>query len=676
MSKEVLAGIKHYYIDNKLSQDVLLQRINHNYTVGFEAEIAIDISKINKKLTSDETLARQKAYETYEARVPFEEYKSYGDSVLKLRDYLGKQRKYTTLPLKSFVKLYNLTPIHGWVDINSPNLISKNLPKEYDGFYIKEFNYKEKLKKYKKEIDSKILKNKRALNNLTKKLINTDRLILKEDIAELIESKKENIAHLENNKNNSNNFIWHIKLEDLTANKVNANTLQYFKYNEEKLNNDINKMQRHYYEREREKFFANNYEDYLYHYPSDIPEKFIDIWAGPTAEYRMHRYSSDFYIENFILDTYNKFTNDSITLRDNNYTKTSITSDESIKPEGIEIVSPIFKSINEAWDWCSKLFDYIDHYDALSTNETTGFHINIGTWHGEQRDNFDVLKLLLILDDENVVKLFSRIGNEYVYTVRDIIGRILNSSDYHGIEKESKTDAIYLKKFIQKINHIIISRAEHYDVASFTKFKNRGYIEFRATGNANYHKRRKEIRSALIKFIKACEAAADPKILRREYLEKLYKVFFKQKPSVLYASPSLNIVEYQIRKLGLQSFIENNPSDTINYVDNILMALINDQSGNKIVIPLIMLKALRYYVKETLGDKYNREMPYIAERLDITGRYGSLVIPPWFDYILDGKESSLKKAMPWTTKTVGQYLANIKNKNIRAKKLLMKNRVN
>lgn len=209
--------------------------------------------------------------------------------------------------------------------------------------------------------------------------------------------------------------------------------------------------------------------------------------------------------------------------------------DISIKPAGAELVSPPLP-VEEA---ISAMYDVLDQIDGkeLFTNNSTGLHINVSV---PEPDQIDLLKLLLFMGEGYVLDMFNRKGNKYTKPLLDEVVKYL------------KTREGDINKTIDAINAFMVENAHHYRTIDINKLA-KGYLEFRAGGNAGYEDKGKDIEDLIRRYVRIITLASDPDAEREAYLKKLYQVMTK---------PNYEDTPWQ--EIGLQSgseFYEKIKSD-------------------------------------------------------------------------------------------------------------------
>lgn len=193
------------------------------------------------------------------------------------------------------------------------------------------------------------------------------------------------------------------------------------------------------------------------------------------------------------------------------------TDDESLPGMGVEVISPVIKSYDEAVEILKEVLKIIDK--NFDTNNKCGLHINVGKpeWY-EDYGNLDLLKLLIIIDEHYILNKFNRKNNEFAEPIlKDFAG---NFAEINGNIK-NKNGFI---KFIRTMNDAIIRQAEHTRIMDFGKLKNYGYIELRAVGNYDYQTEFTEVKSILDRFLLALDVASDPNSHKEVYLKKLFNL--------------------------------------------------------------------------------------------------------------------------------------------------------
>jgi len=235
-----------------------------------------------------------------------------------------------------------------------------------------------------------------------------------------------------------------------------------------------------------------------------------------------------------------------------------MTYDDSIKGDGhgLEIISPpelLEKGVADL----KKVLEWIRTEEKLSTNGTTGLHLNLS--FGDRRTkNIDPLKLMLFLGEKYLSELFPReleidksndpFGN-FKGHVRQILPELArhlhNSMKFAWYDKDQEKMSLtteYVSKWIEEAKKAITPDKDPYSGSgglggtdhevrhskSFTvalvKLIRKGYIEFRVTGGDKYEERLDEILQTLGRYIRVMDVASDPNAYRQEYLKKAAKL--------------------------------------------------------------------------------------------------------------------------------------------------------
>lgn len=198
------------------------------------------------------------------------------------------------------------------------------------------------------------------------------------------------------------------------------------------------------------------------------------------------------------------------------YETWKITHDDSIKDDegtdylsgmkgyGLEIVSPPLL-LDRAFEQLAKVLTWCDR-NEIKTNETTGLHINISL---PDMKALDPLKLVLFMGDKHVLQKFNRLANSFTRSQQQ---NVIDSVQATGKPPKNADELMALareglkhstKWFSVNLGHLPT------------------YLEFRAIGGADYHKRLPEIKDTLGRWLTAIELAVDPDKERQLYLKKI-----------------------------------------------------------------------------------------------------------------------------------------------------------
>lgn len=247
-------------------------------------------------------------------------------------------------------------------------------------------------------------------------------------------------------------------------------------------------------------------EDYYYEYEQEqMDEAYREYLANIE-----HKASS----MNHIQETMSKALRTEVVVGSNDYSQWTLVKDSSISPSGAELRSPIL-SHHDAINALRTVFNTIRQDSEMETNDSTGLHVNIGTFSKEEVAQLDVLKFSLLIGEDHVLSMFDRGGNDYTEPHIEHVLQYLKQSGNVDIK-----DYNYA---IETINKWIIRQGAKYRFANVSKLRD-GYIEIRAPGGEDYHRKFDEVSESINRVMKFLEIAMDPTAYRKEYLSKLYKL--------------------------------------------------------------------------------------------------------------------------------------------------------
>jgi Putative amidoligase enzyme len=199
----------------------------------------------------------------------------------------------------------------------------------------------------------------------------------------------------------------------------------------------------------------------------------------------------------------------------------SMVGDSSIEPDhpdselGLELVSPPMP-VAEAVDKLHMVFEYMTQ-KGYYTNETTGFHVGVSYESAATTKKADPLKLILLLGEPYVMKMFERETNSYAMShlsqlVKDVAAAMRRdqTSFAPGTPVQELLSAVRKK----------LTREKRYSV-NLLKQAQHGYFEFRIMGNRDYHKRWQQVKTNILRYGFVLRAALDPQAYKREYLREL-----------------------------------------------------------------------------------------------------------------------------------------------------------
>lgn len=184
-------------------------------------------------------------------------------------------------------------------------------------------------------------------------------------------------------------------------------------------------------------------------------------------------------------------------------------SDDSGEQEGfgVEIVSPPLKP-SKALEELKLVLGVLEKYD-IETNESTGIHVNISL---NGIETIDPLKLVLFMGESYVLKLFNREDNTYT---RSQYSAILNSINHDGVLPSSATE------LMKQAKQAVRNTGKYFSV---NLLHLPHYLEFRAAGGQDYHKRYDEIKDLTGRWLSSVEIASNPEMYKNEYMKKVAKL--------------------------------------------------------------------------------------------------------------------------------------------------------
>lgn len=200
----------------------------------------------------------------------------------------------------------------------------------------------------------------------------------------------------------------------------------------------------------------------------------------------------------------------------------SLVPDRSIKTQdpthefGMELVSPPLPlaenliNLKNVFMWMQDA-----HHE---TNSSTGLHINVSV-QGLSDANLDKLKLLLLLDEQQVQRLFDRLLNSYTWNHVNILQQAISQA------KQQQQPWTQIRQF-SRIKYILNASIDlnKYRTVNFSKLQH-GYLEFRIMGNQDYHKRFETVRSVVLRYALVLLSALDPNAFVSEYNQALARMF-------------------------------------------------------------------------------------------------------------------------------------------------------
>ena len=255
-----------------------------------------------------------------------------------------------------------------------------------------------------------------------------------------------------------------------------------------------------------------------------------DIVENYEIEWPYYRSIVDF---NAIGDSYSKAVNKPVNVsnryhgaprREGQY---SLEPDSSIettteKDEGLEFVSPplplgeMLSDLEKTITWSKS--------NGCYTNKSTGLHMNVSiAGLSGNLDNLDLVKLVLLLGDEHVLRQFDRVGNYFAKSaMQKLRATVANTqrSDPNSINQFLD----FMRHRLQDMASSLLASPVLWKDKYFSVHAKEGYIEFRSPGGDWLNYDIDKLEATLLRFVVALDAAMDPNKFRQEYLKKLYKL--------------------------------------------------------------------------------------------------------------------------------------------------------
>jgi hypothetical protein len=200
-----------------------------------------------------------------------------------------------------------------------------------------------------------------------------------------------------------------------------------------------------------------------------------------------------------------------------------------IDGDGPELISdpmPMDKAIADL----QKILKCIQKF--FKTDSTRGLHINVSL-EGLQTYNIDLMKLMLFLGEDHLLKQFNRAANEYTQPQMKNFMRFFSrySSDKENFEKvfmsgDAKQYQTLANAAVTDFltNSGVNSSAKYHTFNPLKLFGERPYLEFRIMGNEGYESKWDEIKLQILRYVYAITLAMDENAERQVYAKKLYRL--------------------------------------------------------------------------------------------------------------------------------------------------------
>lgn len=199
-----------------------------------------------------------------------------------------------------------------------------------------------------------------------------------------------------------------------------------------------------------------------------------------------------------------------------------VEEDSSIKGDGtgMEIISPVF-GISDGLTALDKVFDWIK--SSASTNTSTGLHVSFSI-EGKAALDYDYLKMIILFDENYTAKIFNRLSNTFAVQMRSTV--FTNLNDMTSVSQMSERS---IQAAVAKLRGL--SPHVHSIASKYFSFRHRsnGVFEFRSMGGKDYEDRFDTIRKRIVAMAAVMKVGADPNMMAREYLSRVYRMLTSEK---------------------------------------------------------------------------------------------------------------------------------------------------
>lgn len=207
---------------------------------------------------------------------------------------------------------------------------------------------------------------------------------------------------------------------------------------------------------------------------------------------------------------------------------------------GVELVSSVMPAM-EGIAMLNRVLDIMNGEILglqVVTTEQTGLHVNLGV----KGKDIDPVKILVLSGDEHMVNKFDRASNPNSASIQKSLRNRMQHAASGGthplVARDLAKEASEILQGIQ-VGQEDMSRAVEVlnnlkpegklHSINFEKLPS-GYVEYRSIGNKDYHKRREDIRNAVLHMIGITYIATEPSVYRQEFLKKLYRMVQQARP--------------------------------------------------------------------------------------------------------------------------------------------------
>ena len=210
------------------------------------------------------------------------------------------------------------------------------------------------------------------------------------------------------------------------------------------------------------------------------------------------------------------------------------------KSRGVEIASPVFTlqrgvgMLKEVLAWVQK---------NGSTNDSCGLHISISTADNKK---LDVLKLMLMVGEKYLANKYDRFDNGFAGSNISALKNLMQSKldalkKVFGANSANRTPEQQMELLDEILRNTgVDSKYRAVNIGHYNVYANEdnpvSYIEFRLAGGHGYESKWPEIIESIQRFAGAVRAAANPTVLRKEYLGMVARLLIKGQDNLVPAN--------------------------------------------------------------------------------------------------------------------------------------------
>jgi len=191
----------------------------------------------------------------------------------------------------------------------------------------------------------------------------------------------------------------------------------------------------------------------------------------------------------------------------------AIEPDGSLGTNGVEVKSPPMP-LPDFIKVLPKVFNWLNKYTDVTS--ACGLHIHMSLKGVNDISKvLDPIKIILFTEEGYIYNMFGeRVDNQYCASMKD---KLKSGS----IPSNDLGKAFDIKQAI-----VMVSSFSHNDAINLQNVHH-GHIEYRYMGGSNYSRKLGEVFSAIGHFAHVFSVATDETYKKREYIEKLYRIFNK-----------------------------------------------------------------------------------------------------------------------------------------------------